>query len=237
MRVRRGLARRVGPVLGVVLGPHRLAELAVFNAEAGRARARVVGGNKHLSRRVHGHVAGSRSRRISRGERLQRPVLRHAKARHFAGWLAVECIEFRSGKDELLEPVPRAVASHATFGIFAATPAGVSVPVSESQSYARIPLSPCEPMRTLVVACPCAATRRTSGAAIVATVAEAIFRNSRRVGCLITEAIVADYARRAPDGKKCGCLGLRSPLRIKPGRIGTRARGTARSESLCANPA
>ena len=51
----------VRAVLCVVLGPHGLAQLAVFNAKAGRTRARVVRGEQHAAGRIHSHVAGARA--------------------------------------------------------------------------------------------------------------------------------------------------------------------------------
>ena len=73
MRVGGLLPVRIRPVPGIVLGPHRFAQLAVANAEAGRARACVIGREQHLPGGVHGYVAGARSGRVARGKLAATP--------------------------------------------------------------------------------------------------------------------------------------------------------------------
>ena len=94
VRMSRLLPVSVRSVLRVVFGPNGLAQLAIFNAKAGRARARVVGGDEHATRRVHGHVAGARARRVARRKLLQLSG-RQTKARHFPRRLAIERIQLR----------------------------------------------------------------------------------------------------------------------------------------------
>src|SRR6185437_16746062 len=101
IRMRGFLPVLVRSVIGVVLGPHGLAEFAVVNAETGCAAAHVVGGNGHPSGFINGDMAGAFARRVTRGKLRQLAVL-NAIARYFSCGFALKFIQLGSRINEPL---------------------------------------------------------------------------------------------------------------------------------------
>src|SRR5580658_7821016 len=93
-------------------------------------------------------------------------------------------------------------ASHATLGIFAATSANLRSPVAEFHSNARIPLSPCEPIRTRWRPIGSAEAKGARVAAQDATVAAAeVRRKLRRVSvCMAKQFSPMPPFTRHPRG-------------------------------------